>query len=100
MNNKKYIIFFFFSVILFLRITDVHFYTHISDVENELEHCKACEVINSSDQFTPLFNSPILKYKSSCDYSNSHRLFDYKHNSLNINILHPGCIHNKPPPLS
>ena len=88
---------FFLLAFLFLRIADVHTYSHFSD-DDELSHCELCEMITTSNQFTPLLDGSFLEEKTQqCDSFQIIKV-DFWYKTPNYCITQPETIFNKPPP--
>ncbi|PKV48043.1 hypothetical protein ATE84_0026 [Aquimarina sp. MAR_2010_214] len=93
---KNIISFFFVSTFLFLRIVDVHAFSHFSD--DDQVHCELCEIITASNKLTPFTGSAFVEVeqKSIIDFPEYKTNFCYETSQYSITL--PKSIYNKPPP--
>ncbi len=97
-SKRKHILLFFFTALLFFRIADVHALSHVTDTDEDADHCELCEMINTTHQSAPVFTTastdeapkPLVMYliqDTPCTYETSYYC-----------ITLPDKIYNKPPP--
>ncbi len=97
-NKKtKNISLFFLLAFLFIRIADLHSYSHFSD--DDLTHCELCEIIITSNQFTPLLDSPFIEEKTHQDVVFHVIKVDLRYKTPYYSITQPEIVYNKPPPI-
>lgn len=97
---KNIITLFFLSAFLFLRIVDVHAFSHFIDDDSydDQLNCELCEIIVVSHKVTPFINSNsndlllnnVLEYP---DYQ-----INYCYQTSKFSITLPESVYNKPPP--
>lgn len=95
---KNIIILFFLSTFLFLRIGNLHVFSHISDDGDDQEHCELCEIIAVSNDLTPFTNDVFETVVQKSEINISRHKANFCYELSNYSITLPECIHNKPPP--
>jgi len=95
---KNIISFFFIATFLFLRIVDVHSFSHFSADNDDKVLCELCEIIAASNKFTPFTNSTIdeVEQKTILVFPEYKTAFCYETSQYSITL--PESIYNKPPP--
>ncbi len=94
---KNLISFFFLSSLLFLRIADAHAFSHFSDDNDQID-CELCDIITTSNQFTPIFEGSFIAEKPKhCEgFQVIQTNFCYETSQYSITL--PKSVYNKPPP--
>ncbi|WP_103863517.1 hypothetical protein [Aquimarina sp. I32.4] len=89
----------FLSTFLFLRIVNLHAFSHFSE-EDETPHCELCEIIAASQQDIPFFDQAFVlpEQKPTMVLQKKERLCEYDTSHYCITL--PRNIYNKPPPVS
>jgi len=101
MNDKKrHIILFLFTAFLFLRIADVHSFSHFVDGDDDSEHCELCEMISTSNEFAPILIDSCSDQKVISPYAYYKTVTNFSYETTNFCITLPEKIYNKPPPVA
>ena len=94
---KNTISLFLLSAFLFLRIVNVHAFSHFSDDDHQID-CELCEIIIVSHKLTPFTDTISVEVvqKSTIDFQERKTDFCYETSQYSITL--PESVYNKPPP--
>jgi len=89
---------FFLSTFLFLRIGNLHVFSHFSDDSDDQVHCELCEIIAVSNDLTPFTNDVSVAVVPKLEINISKYKVNFCYELSNYSITLPESIYNKPPP--
>ncbi len=95
---KNSILLFFLSTFLFLRIGNLHVFSHISDDSDDQLHCELCEIIAASNDLTPYTSDVFEAVVQNSEISISGHKANFCYEPSNYSITLPESVYNKPPP--
>ncbi|WP_103865009.1 hypothetical protein [Aquimarina sp. I32.4] len=96
-SQRNKISLFFIAIFLFIKVVDLHSYTHVFDDEKTFVDCDVCDVLLLDHTFPT-----ILKNDTQFDFDI--HFFDTELNTIIrytapfIKMVHTSYYHNKPPP--
>ena len=96
-TKKNIIVFLFLSSFFFLRIVDVHAFSHISSDEDQT-HCELCEVIQQQQEFKLILDKSCDDLKLNIISKNRYDLINETYETFYFSSTLPENTYNKPPP--
>ncbi|WP_103070290.1 hypothetical protein [Aquimarina sediminis] len=95
--RKNIILLFLLSTFLFLRIVNVHAFSHSSDEDDQI-HCELCEIITTSNELTPCVDSIFTEVEQKSRLNSYRYPANFCYETSQYCITLPTSIYNKPPP--
>ncbi|MCK8521259.1 hypothetical protein M0D21_06765 [Aquimarina sp. D1M17] len=85
------------TAFLFLRIADIHAFSHFSDDDHQID-CELCEIITTSHKLT-LFSGDVFveEDQKSITVFPTYNI-DFTYNTSKYSATLPKSVYNKPPP--